>query len=104
MPARAKVLRNGTIGGEEPLRLSWGLEPLHAPLALPGGLGGVLRPIVERAVLTMVHPWEDLPLGGSIALEFVGNNHARYVGQSLEQLAEELLGRLLVPAALHEDF
>ena len=41
MPTRAKVLRNGTIGGEEPLRLSWGLEPLHAPLPLPGGLVSV---------------------------------------------------------------
>jgi len=32
MPTRAKVLRNGTIGGEEPLRLSWGFEPLHGVL------------------------------------------------------------------------
>ena len=33
MPARAEVLHDGTIGGEEPLGLAWGLEPLHVSLA-----------------------------------------------------------------------
>jgi hypothetical protein len=45
---------------------------------------GVLRPIVEIPVLTMFHSWEDLPLGGSVALELVGDEHARDVLQPLE--------------------
>src|SRR5712692_4521463 len=100
MSVRAEVLRAGPIGREELLGVPRRLKPLHAPLALAGRLVRVLRPVIEIAMLAMVHPWENLPLGGTVALEFVGNDHARYVGQSLEKLAEELLGRLLIPAAL----
>jgi hypothetical protein len=53
MPARAEVLGNRTIRGEKPLCLSWGLEPLHAPLPLAGGLVGVLRAVIEIAVLPL---------------------------------------------------
>ena len=33
MPARAEVLHDGTIGGEEPLGLARGLNPWHVALA-----------------------------------------------------------------------
>ncbi len=56
VPSRSEVLGDETIGGEEPLRMSWGLEALHAPLALAGGLMGVLRAVIEIAVLAMFHP------------------------------------------------
>ena len=46
MTARAKVLGDGTIGGEEPLGVSRGLEPLHPPLTLARGLVGVLGAVV----------------------------------------------------------
>jgi hypothetical protein len=55
MPPRAEVLRDGTIGGQEPLRVSRGLESLHAPLSQTGGLMGVLRTVVEIAMLAMLH-------------------------------------------------
>jgi hypothetical protein len=45
MPSRSEVLGDETIGGEEPLRMSWGLKALQAPLALVGGLMGVLRQV-----------------------------------------------------------
>ena len=51
----------------------------------------------------MFHTREEFSLVGSLALEFVGHDHARDGGQALEQRAEELLGRLLIPAALHQD-
>ena len=60
MPAGAKLLCDGTIGGEEALGVARRLEPLHTLLSLAGRLVGVLRPIVEIPVLTMFHPWEDL--------------------------------------------
>ena len=47
MPARAEVLRNRTIGGEETLSVARGLKPLHAPLALTSGLVRVLCTIIE---------------------------------------------------------
>jgi hypothetical protein len=34
MPAWAKVLGDGTIGGEETLDVSWGFEALHEPFSL----------------------------------------------------------------------
>ena len=76
---------------------------LHAPLSLAGRLVGVLRTIIEISVLAMFYPRENLSLGGSITLQFVGDDHARYIGQPLEQFAEELLRRLLISATLHQD-
>src|SRR5215510_2900543 len=54
-------------------------------------------------MLAMFHPWQDLALGGCVALELIGDDHARDVGQPLEQLTEELLRGPLVPATLHHD-
>ena len=53
MSTWAEMLRDGTIGREEPLGVARGLEPLHATLALAGGLVGVLYAIIEIAMLTM---------------------------------------------------
>jgi hypothetical protein len=76
MPTWAEVLRDGTRGGEETLGLDWGLKPLHALLALTGGLVRVLCTITEIPVLSMFHSWENLSLGGSVALPFVSDDHA----------------------------
>jgi hypothetical protein len=103
MPARSKVLGNRSIGGEKSLRVPWGLEPLHPSLALPGGLMGVLRMVVEVAVLTMLHTREDLPLRGAVALQFIGDEDTRYVLAPLEELAEKLLGGLLIPPPLYQN-
>ena len=103
MPTRTEMLDDRTIGGEKPLRLARGFEPLHALLLLSGGLVRVLRPVIEIAVLTMFYAGENLALGGPIALEFVGDDHTGDVGQAFQELAEELLCCLLIPAALHQD-
>jgi len=100
MAARAEVLRDETIRREEPLNMARRLEPLRALRSLAGGLVGVLCAIIEIPVLAMFHDGEDLPLGGTVALQFIGDDYARHVRQPLEQLAEKLLRGLLVPAAL----
>ena len=64
---------------------------------------GVLHTIIQMPLLPMFHTREEFSLVGSLALEFVGHDHARDRGQALKQRAEELLGRLLIPAALHQD-
>jgi hypothetical protein len=56
MTPRAEVLRDGTMRGEEPLGVSCGLKPLHAPFPLAGGLMRVFGAIVQIAVLTVFHP------------------------------------------------
>jgi hypothetical protein len=58
MPTRSEVLRDGTIGGEKPLSVTRGLEPLQALLPLAGGLVRLFRPVVKVAVLAMFHPRE----------------------------------------------
>src|SRR5262245_10686820 len=63
----------------------------------------ILRTVVEISMLTMFDPRQDLALGGPIALQFIGDDDARHVGQPLEKLAKELLCGLLVPPALHQD-
>ena len=103
MPARAEVLRDGPIGRKEPLRLARAFEPLHALLSLACRLVRVLGTIVEIPILAMFHLGQEFALGGSIALELIGDDHARDVGQSFEQLTEELLRGPLVPATLHQD-
>jgi hypothetical protein len=67
MPVRAEVLCDGTIGREKALGLARGFEPLHASLPLAGRLVGVLRPVIEIAMLAMFHARKYLLLGGSIA-------------------------------------
>jgi hypothetical protein len=46
-------LGDGTIDGEEPLRVSSGLEALHAPFPLARRLVGVSSPISQIALLPM---------------------------------------------------
>ena len=54
MPARTEVLRDGTIGGEEPLGVARGLKPLHVLFPLTGGLMGVLGTVVQIPMLAIV--------------------------------------------------
>jgi hypothetical protein len=56
------------------------LKPLHAPLALPSRLVRVLCTIIEVAMLAMFYARQEVSLGGSVALEFIGDNHARDAG------------------------
>jgi len=97
------MLRAGVRGGEEPRRVARGLQPLHVPLPLVGGLVGVLGTVIEIAVLAVCHSWEQFPFGGPVALQFSGDEHPRHVRQAFEQLAKELLRGLLVSPALHQD-
>ena len=52
---------------------------------------------------TMFHPWENLALGGPVTLAFIGDDHARHIGQPFKELTEEFLRRLLVTVTLHQD-
>src|SRR6266850_542601 len=41
--------------------------------------------------------------GRTIAFQFVRDDHPRHIGQPLQELAEESLRSLLIPAALHKN-
>ena len=79
MPARSEGLGDEAIGREKALSVPRRFKPLHALLALTGGLVEVLRTIIEIVMLAMCDSRENLALGRSRTLQLVGNNHARYV-------------------------
>jgi hypothetical protein len=59
------------VAGKEPLGVSRRLEPLPLPFSPSRRLVRDLGPIVEVAALPVLDPGQDLPLGGSVALELV---------------------------------
>src|ERR1700752_148869 len=63
----------------------------------------ILCPVVEALVLPVLNAGHNLPLGGAIAAQLVGDQHTGCSQVLLEQLAEQALGGLLVATALHED-
>lgn len=64
---------------------------------------GVSRSIIQPLVLPMFHTGQNFSFRYSITGQFVGDDHARNIFQSLEELAKELLCGLLVASALHQD-
>ena len=64
---------------------------------------GVFRSIVQSFVLPMLHARQDLAFGGSIALQFIGDDHAWDVLESFEELAKKAFRRVCVASALHQD-
>lgn len=80
MSARVAMLGNRAVGREDPLGVARGLNPLHVSLSLTCWVMRILHAIVKRPMLAMFHPWEQRALGGSVALEFVSDDHARRVG------------------------
>ena len=77
MPTGPEVLGDETIGSEKALGVPGRFESLHAPLALAGGLVGILRTVIEVFVLAVFHSWQDLPLRCAIALELIRDEHPR---------------------------
>jgi hypothetical protein len=91
------------MGRQKPLHLPRRLEALHHPLPSSGRLAGILRSIIEALVLAVLDAGHDLPLGGRIAFQLVGDQHTRRSPLLLQQLAKQALGGFLVAPALHED-
>jgi hypothetical protein len=48
--------RNATVGREKTLGVAGRFEAAHPPLPLAGGLMGVLRAVVEIAMLPVFYP------------------------------------------------
>src|SRR5438128_9208643 len=63
----------------------------------------VLHTVIKIAMLAMFYSRKKLSLGSTVALQLIGDEHSRHVPQALEQLAEELLCRSLISAALDRD-
>ena len=103
MPSRLEVLGNGAMRRQKSLGMLRGLKLLHAMFSLPGRPMRVLAPVIEIPTLTMLDPWENLALGGAVALQLVYNDDAGHVREAFEQLAKKLLRSLLIAPALYQD-
>ena len=64
---------------------------------------GILRPVVEALVLAVLDAGHDLPLGGTVAAQLVGDQHTRRAALLLQQLAQQAFGGFLVAPALDQD-
>jgi hypothetical protein len=98
---RAEVRDNGAIGRKKALGVARGLKPLRPSFPLAGGLVGVLRTVIEIALLAMFDTWEKFPFRRAIAFELVCDDRPRDIPQPFEQLAEKLLRCSLIAPALH---
>ena len=103
MPSRVEVLGDGSIRRQKTLRMPGRFEPLHVVLVLARRSIRMLAAVVERATLPVCHAGQYLTLRRAVAFEFVCDDHPSNVLTALEELAEELLGGLLVPSPLHQD-
>jgi hypothetical protein len=63
----------------------------------------VFRTIIEVFVLPMFHAGQYLPLGGAVALQFIGHKDPGHELTAFKQLAEELLRCFLVAPALYQN-
>lgn len=97
------VLADRTICREKTLRVSWGLEALHAPLALKDGLEGIFGMVVRIAVLATFHTREVLPLCNPVTGELIGDGQVWDVLATFEELVQELFRCDLVAPALDKD-
>jgi hypothetical protein len=91
------------MGRQKALRLTGRFESPHLSLSLRSGLMRYFGAVVDPLVLTMLNAGHDLLFGGSVAFEFVRDQHARHVTKPLEQFAKEALRRLPVASALREN-
>ena len=64
---------------------------------------GVLTPVIEIATLAVFDPGQDLALRRAVALQLIRDDDPRDIPQALEQLAKELLRRVLIAPALDQD-
>jgi hypothetical protein len=64
---------------QETLRMAGRFEPSHLSLSLPSGLMRYFGAVVDPLVLTMLNARHELRFGGSVAFEFVGDQHSRRV-------------------------
>jgi hypothetical protein len=63
----------------------------------------VFAAVIEIPTLTMFHAGQDLTLRRAVALQLIGDDDARHIGEAPEQLAKALLRGLFVAPPLDEN-
>src|SRR5262249_18855435 len=76
---------------------------LHLPLSSARRLVRILGSVIEPLVLAMLNGGHDLSLRRAVAGELIGDHDAGWPHLSLQQLAQQPLGRARVAAALDQN-
>jgi hypothetical protein len=84
MPPRTKKRRDHSESREESLGVPGRLEATHPPFPFSGGLMGILRPIIQPALVLVLHRRHHFHLGRRIAAEFVGDDRTWGVLKSFQ--------------------
>jgi hypothetical protein len=63
---------------------------------------GILGPIIQAFVRTMLDAWDQFVFRGGVRAELVSDHDTRCSALVFEQFAHQSKGGLLVPAALHK--
>jgi hypothetical protein len=103
MTSRMKMPVDEGMSRQEALGLPCRLEPLPLSFPASGWPMRVLGQIVQVAVLPVFDLRQQRALCHAIAAEFVGDDDARNILQTLQQPLEEALRRPGIAAALHQD-
>src|SRR4029450_7581366 len=101
--ARSAVWRDRSRCGEQPLRMTRRLAPLDPPLPLAGRLMGVLRAVVQIAVLTRFDPRPHLARRRAIAWALVRDDDPRDGAYPVAPRTADLLRGGRVPTALYQE-
>jgi hypothetical protein len=83
--------RYHTERGQEPLCTTGRAELFHGALPHPGGLVGVLGPVVQVLRLAMLNRSQHATSRRLVAAQLVGDQHPGHVLQALEKLAKNLV-------------
>ena len=101
--AELEMIVDLAVAGEKSLRVPRRLETLHLPFSSSCRLVRDFSLVVQVTALPVLDPGDELPLGRTIAPEFIGHDHTGNVLQPLQQLLEEALGRLRTAPTLDQD-
>jgi hypothetical protein len=95
--AQAEKRRDWSMRCKELLRMACRLEPAHCPFPLAARLVGILRAIIERAMLPMFESRQELPLRRPIARQLSGGDDSWDVLNPLSSLRQDGFAAALSP-------
>jgi hypothetical protein len=103
MSFRSEMSSQDAMDFKKALRMLGRFEALHATLSLSSRLMGVLRAVVQIPALPMSYSRQHDFLGGAIAAQLVGDDHAGRPAGGAQELAKEAHSRKPVALRLDED-
>jgi len=65
---------------------------------------GILRPIVQSLVRTVLNAGHDLPLCSVVGPKLISDYHSRRSALPLQELTHQTVGRLGITTTLHQNF